>query len=385
MRARRGAGRLVALAAVAAIVAGCIDDRPVEEPVETRLIKILAIDGGGARGIIPAMVLAEIEARTGRPIHELFDVVAGTSTGSLIAAMLTVPQPETAAVRSAEGIVSFYEGEGATLFFARSEEYAERAASFTVPAYPASSHIAGIQAAISPTALLSEAATNLVVTIYNLSEDPPRTYEMTRWKARHGRDGTPASDHDFLVWEGIRAASTFPGIWPGATLESVGGTEYYPLDGGMFAINPVLEGLAHSIRLLNNKGEDGDIYRFLVVSLGTGYFNQTDLVGEKTQDWGPLQWYREGAVPHIVEVLFEGQTDSASGLMEEIQSDDGRVQHYHRFQPMMEHDFKLDDVDPASIATLRGYAETMIEERSEEIDAICALLAEGKGIPEPDE
>ena len=58
-----------------------------------KIIKVLAIDGGGARGIIPAMVLAKIEAEVGQPIHQLFDVIAGTSTGSLISAMLTVPPP----------------------------------------------------------------------------------------------------------------------------------------------------------------------------------------------------------------------------------------------------------------------------------------------------
>lgn len=366
----------------------CDDGAPPEEgggSGEPRLVKILAIDGGGARGIIPAIVLEAIENTTGKRIHELFDVVAGTSTGSLIAAMLTVPRPDDSAIRSAADIVSFYEGEGAKLFFARTAEYAERAAGFTIPAYPESSHIAGIQAAIDSQSLLSEAATNLIVTIYNLSEDPPRTYDLTRWKARYGRGGEDRADHDFVMWEAIRGASTFPGIWPGETLRATSGKEYYPLDGGMFAINPVLEGLAHAIRLIGNKELDGDDYGFLVVSLGTGFFNQTDLVGEKTQDWGALQWFRQGAVPHLVEVLFEGQTDSATGLMDEIQSGDGRVPYYYRFQPQMEHDFQLDDVDPESIATLRGYAETMVRERRPEIEAICVLLAEGKGLPAPDE
>ena len=40
-------------------------------------IRILSIDGGGIRGIIPAMVLAELERKTGRPICKLFDLIAG--------------------------------------------------------------------------------------------------------------------------------------------------------------------------------------------------------------------------------------------------------------------------------------------------------------------
>ena len=50
-----------------------------------RPFRILSIDGGGIRGIIPAMVLADVERRTGRPISSLFDLIAGTSAGGIIA------------------------------------------------------------------------------------------------------------------------------------------------------------------------------------------------------------------------------------------------------------------------------------------------------------
>jgi patatin-like phospholipase/acyl hydrolase len=42
--------------------------------------RVLALDGGGVRGLIPAQVLAEIETHMGRPISAMFDLVAGTST-----------------------------------------------------------------------------------------------------------------------------------------------------------------------------------------------------------------------------------------------------------------------------------------------------------------
>ena len=50
-----------------------------------RPVKILSIDGGGIRGIIPALLLSEIERQTQRPIAELFDLIAGTSTGGILA------------------------------------------------------------------------------------------------------------------------------------------------------------------------------------------------------------------------------------------------------------------------------------------------------------
>ena len=53
--------------------------------------KLLSIDGGGVRGIIPAIILAEIEKRTGKRICELFDLIAGTSTGGILTLGLTKP------------------------------------------------------------------------------------------------------------------------------------------------------------------------------------------------------------------------------------------------------------------------------------------------------
>ena len=48
-------------------------------------IRILALDGGGMRGVMTARILVELERLSGRPIAGLFDVIAGTSTGGMIA------------------------------------------------------------------------------------------------------------------------------------------------------------------------------------------------------------------------------------------------------------------------------------------------------------
>ena len=48
-------------------------------------IKVLSIDGGGIRGIIPATILEAIEKRVGTDLHNVFDMIAGTSTGGIIA------------------------------------------------------------------------------------------------------------------------------------------------------------------------------------------------------------------------------------------------------------------------------------------------------------
>jgi patatin-like phospholipase/acyl hydrolase len=54
-------------------------------------IKILSIDGGGIRGLIPAIILDYIETTTGKPISQLFHLITGTSTGGILALGLVKP------------------------------------------------------------------------------------------------------------------------------------------------------------------------------------------------------------------------------------------------------------------------------------------------------
>jgi hypothetical protein len=56
---------------------------------------LLSIDGGGIRGIIPAVALVKLESTTGRLTRDIFSFVAGTSTGALIAAAIAAGIPAT--------------------------------------------------------------------------------------------------------------------------------------------------------------------------------------------------------------------------------------------------------------------------------------------------
>jgi uncharacterized protein len=74
-------------------------------------VRVLAIDGGGIRGLIPALVLTELERRAGRRVFEMFDLIAGTSTGGILACALCAPDP-----LPASELVVLYEDEGPNIF-----------------------------------------------------------------------------------------------------------------------------------------------------------------------------------------------------------------------------------------------------------------------------
>src|SRR5690349_4100610 len=89
-----------------------------QSQAQSRPIRVLALDGGGIRGVIPATVLAELERRCNKPIAALFDLIAGTSTGGILALGLTAPdaanpgQPR----HSANDLVALYAQKGSVIF-----------------------------------------------------------------------------------------------------------------------------------------------------------------------------------------------------------------------------------------------------------------------------
>src|SRR5512143_3334889 len=78
--------------------------------------RVLSIDGGGIRGIIPAMVLDMMEQETGKSTWELFDLIAGTATGGILSMGLTRPGDGGGAMYSAAQLVELYEQHGKRIF-----------------------------------------------------------------------------------------------------------------------------------------------------------------------------------------------------------------------------------------------------------------------------
>src|SRR4051812_12867623 len=85
---------------------------------------ILAIDGGGIRGIIPAYILSQIELLIQKRCYQLFDIVGGTSTGGILTAGLTTLQPGSSFPFSAASLLKIYQQNGANIFVAQNTNFA---------------------------------------------------------------------------------------------------------------------------------------------------------------------------------------------------------------------------------------------------------------------
>jgi patatin-like phospholipase/acyl hydrolase len=154
--------------------------------------KVLSIDGGGIRGIIPAMVLAEIEGRTEKRTAEVFDLVAGTSTGGILALGLTKPGPDGKSEYSAERLIELYETEGRKIFSLPVWHRIHSVGGLAEEKYPAKG-IEEVAKRYFKDVRLAEAITEILVAAYEIEKRGPWFF-----KRRHARDQARKGDN-FLM------------------------------------------------------------------------------------------------------------------------------------------------------------------------------------------
>ena len=93
-------------------------ERQLPNKDHQKVIRILAISGGGIRGVIPLHALVYLEQKTGKPINELFDVIVGTSTGAISALCLTTPNEAGTPKYTAQQVLDMYNHESKKIFYA---------------------------------------------------------------------------------------------------------------------------------------------------------------------------------------------------------------------------------------------------------------------------
>lgn len=319
-------------------------------------VKILSIDGGGIRGIIPAMVLAHIETTTGRPIAQLFDLVAGTSTGGILALGLTIPKTPATGLHSAQQLVDLYENDGSQIF-SRSLWRRFISCDNLMHEKYSTSGIEAVLANYFGDSRLRDAATDVLVTSYEIGRSFPFFFKSSNARQR--------PDYDFPARYVARATSAAPTYFAPMKLPSgTNGDCYTLIDGGVFANNPAACAL---VEARTTHAEAGD---FLVVSLGTGALNRS-LTYTATKDWGIAKW----AVP-LLSIVFDGVSSTVDYQLRQLLPDQSSdCKRYYRFQTTLDgHNHSLDNTSPANITALKGLANELIDKEADNLASLAKKL-----------
>lgn len=260
---------------------------------ENRKFRILSIDGGGLRGIVPLQVIKYIESVTNKEIHKTFDLIAGTSTGGILTGALTLQ--DSTDIEGNKRKFSLDDLE--KIYTERGKEI------FPVPSNMFSKCLKGIMKWFSPhydpnnledilvehfgDSRITSCLKPIYITSYDIHRNRPLSFTF--------REATFSPDKNSKLTEICRATSAAPTYFPTYSFNYE--SEWLTcVDGGVCMNNPSLGALVEVLgnsdykfyRLENEPIQLQDIY---LLSLGTGSSNYL-LDSKKSKNWGRIKWIK---------------------------------------------------------------------------------------------
>lgn len=313
-------------------------------------IKVLAIDGGGIRGIIPAIILSEIQKRLGADLCKFFDIISGTSTGGIIALGLGTRCNKGGPYSPTE-LANLYVEKGPDIF---KKDWLTSITNWGRPKYSPDA-LERTLVEFFADAQFSSALSPLLISSYDLQGQLPFFFKSHRIAAD--------PRYNWPVVSIARATSAAPTFFPPFQLAR-NGESYALVDGGVFVNNPAMAAYAEARALYPDATE------FTIVSAGTGN-RQDQITYEQARNWGLLQWARQ--IPPVFMDSVSEAVDYELKSMPACKYYRLQVENLDPASPDM------DDVTPQNLANLQTVAARYVASISGQIDAICAALAEGRG------
>lgn len=305
---------------------------------------VLSIDGGGIRGIIPALVLDYLESESSKSISELFDLTVGTSSGGIIALGLAQRGADGKAKYTAHDLAEFFEKSGRKIFERTVWRNIRSAGGVLDERYSARPLEAVLRKYYADTRL-GDTLGSTMVTSYDIEER--RTLFLKSWHPDH---------ETVLCRDAARATSAAPTYFEPAHID-VQGNQRALIDGGVFVNSPVVSSYAEALKLF--PGEP-----LAVVSLGTGELIRR-IPYESAKDWGQAGW-----VMPLIDCMFDGATKVANHQMRMFLGS-----HYFRLQVTLdEANDDMDDASDVNIQNLKRIADRMIAENRSTLDQILKIV-----------
>lgn len=271
------AGSLAAVAAVA-FVASIYFQKPPP-------YLILSIDGGGIRGMIPITILAHIEEELGAPIGQIFDCIAGTSIGGILALALSQPHPENPNLpkMTACEVAQFLKEKGPIVFERTTMQAIQSVDGVRTPKYT-NNNLKQILVEQFGDTKLNEAVTDVLTPSFDLNQGRPAVFFHVKGEE---------TKKPLLMRDVGLATAAAPIYFPSHTVD-----ELNLVDGGLVANNPAL--LAY-MKAAGHIDPNRDIF---ILSIGTGLMPKKPIPPAESENYGMIQW-----LPLIFDLIFQSNQD----------------------------------------------------------------------------
>lgn len=283
--------------------------------------QILAIDGGGFRGLFAAQCLALWEKATGRRAADCFDLITGTSTGGILTLGLGLGL-------SASQLVDFYCEDGRKIFPTHAAARWYRACRrWLLPEFSQRQLQSALQQRLGTMSRLGDSRTRLVIPAYDLTVRRPYLFKT---------DHHPDYKYDWArpAWEIAMATTAAPTYFPFYT--SSWKTVY--VDGGVWANNPSYLGAFEATQVLGVPVE-----HLRILNLGTGIPRAGAGTVEFKNRLGIAGW-----AAGITDLVLDANALAVGGIMERIHRE-----NYVRITPAVDAGrLPLDRYAPAQLLAL---------------------------------
>nr|CAB3491767.1 unnamed protein product [Digitaria exilis] len=309
-----------------------LKSKPLPPAQQERVLTVLSVDGGGIRGLVPATILARLEAflqeKDGHDarIADYFDVIAGTSTGGLIAAMLSAPGKDNRLLFAAKDINKFYLENGPKIFPQKGGWVPSMVQSAWDklrggPKYDGKFLHETINNLLKDTKV-ADTLSNVILPTFDVKRMQPilfNSFEAEREAHKNAR----LAD----VCIGTSAAPTYLPAH-GFKTKGLGGEhhQFELIDGGVAANNPTMAAMSlltmemlrlrkqllgdgQNVNLVN--GGAASVYKnVLVLSVGTGVTQKAHMyTAEECNRWNLLNWLAKDGFNPLIDFFFDASAD----------------------------------------------------------------------------
>ena len=329
-------------------------------------VKILSIDGGGIRGIIPAVILEYIEnklkEKSGNPnavLQDYFDMIAGTSTGGILTCFYLHPSRFPAGKA-----IDLYADNGSKIFKPKGGTVLNKVVGLFTSKYSVKGLETALDDAFGNTKLSQvQAGKHSLVTAYDIVNSKSVLFTVPKAKE------SPL-ERDYYLKDVARATSAAPTYFEPASIKSMDNKIVHNLiDGAMFANDPSLCALVEARKTKFEKHEHPTIKNVYLVSIGTGK-SKEGLNPKKAGNWGVAGW----AVP-VVDILMTASPEIVGYQLKQLFEVSGCSDCYVRLTPeLYKANPEMDDVSKDNIKNLKEDGKQYITKNAGTLDKIVENL-----------
>uniref|UniRef100_A0A3Q0QQ14 PNPLA domain-containing protein n=1 Tax=Amphilophus citrinellus TaxID=61819 RepID=A0A3Q0QQ14_AMPCI len=319
------------------------------DPVKGHGIRVLSIDGGGTRGVVPLQILKLLEDETGKKIHQLFDYICGVSTGAVLAFMLGLAR------FSIEECADMYRQFGSEVF-RQNPLVGTVKMGWSHSYYNTETWESILREKLGERVLIKTARDDFspkvsaVSTVVNWGTSP-KAFVFRNYNHKPGSVSRYAGGSGYQMWQAVRASSAAPGYFQEFTLQND-----IHQDGGIILNNPCALAVHESRLLWPNQDFQ------CVLSLGTGRYDSAKK--------GPATSTSLRAKISNV-ICSATDTEGVHTLLDDLLAPDV----YFRFNPMLSTDVSLDENRPQALDQLQRDTQNYLERNRLKLARLCLVLS----------